>query len=113
MNIPEITHVAIGTTATGAKELVAATSGKTPRLHGLFVGATTGCTVKIESGSSVGSTDLAGVGNAIPVAANGQINLPFVPQVEGAVPGTVAKNLQISSTGSALSGWAMLSSSTY
>lgn len=113
MNIPEFTYVSISTTAGGAKELIAAATGKTPRLHGLYIGAAAGCTIKLESGSSVGSTDLASVAGAVPVAANAHLRIPFVSQVEAAVPGTAAKNLQVSSTASALAGWAFVSSSTY
>jgi hypothetical protein len=113
MNIPEFTFTAIATTATGAQELVAAAAGKTPRLHGLLVAAAGACTVKIESGSSVGSTDLSLIGGAIPVAANAYVHVPFERTAEGGAPGTVAKNLQISSTASGLSGWAHVSSSSY
>lgn len=113
MNIPEISYVAIGTTAKGVKELVAAASGKTPRLHGLLVVAATTCTVKLESGSSVGSTDLAIVGGAIPLAAKAYLNVAFEKTIEGSVAGTSAKHLQISSTASALAGWAFVSSSSY
>lgn len=113
MNIPEISFVTIATTAKGVKELVDAASGKTPRLHGLSVVATTAGTMKLESGSSVGSTDLGLIGAAIPMAANGHFRMPFVKVVEGSVPGTSGKNLQVSSTASALTGWAFVSSSSY
>ncbi len=112
MNIPEITFVTIGTTAKGIKELVDAVSGKTPRLHGLSVVATTVCTMKLASGSTAGSTSPL-IGAAIPMAANGHFRMSFVKVIEGSVPGTSAKNLQISSTASALTGWAFVSSSSY
>ena len=106
MEIPlEFSYVAISTTAGGTQELVAAAAGKTPRLHGVVVGTTAACAITFSS--------TAAVAGPLPIAARVGLSIPFVPQVEGSLPGTLAKNLSISSTASVLSGWAFVSSSTY
>jgi len=114
MDIPlEFSQVVINTTAGGVREILASATGKTARIHALHIGATGAGTVKLESGSSVGSTDLAAVAGAVPIAANAHLSIPFERTVEGSFAGTAAKNIQISSTAAGLKGWATVSSSTY
>ncbi len=113
-NIPPITFIAVNTTSAGGKEIVDAVSGKTPRLHGLHVATSSTGSIRIASGSSLGSTDTVLIGAAVPIAGVGQLNMPYRATVEGALPGTVSKNLQISSTAAiTLAGYAWVSSSTY
>lgn len=114
MDIPlSFTHVVIATTAGGAQELVAAVAGKTARIHSLYVGSTAAATLIIESGSTVGSTDLVAVAGPVPFGSGQRSVVPFVKTVEGSIPGTVAHNIQVSSAAGTLAGWATVSISTY
>lgn len=106
MEIPlSFAQVTITTTAGGTKELVAAAAGKTPRVHGMVV-----------SSSTVANLTIASTGTTVallPVLASSPLVVPFERTIEGALKGTLAKNLEISSTSAILGGYAIVSSSTY
>lgn len=106
MEIPlSFAQVTITTTAGGSKELVDAVAGKTPRIHALIVSSSTTANITI---ASTGTTVAL-----LPVLASSPLVVPFERTIEGAIKGTLAKNLEISSTSAILGGLAIVSSSTY
>ena len=113
---PTFSRVAISTTAAGKIGVLATqSSGKVPRLHSLHIRAVGAGTVRIETAPSAtgSSTAFSALAGAMPVAANGELEIQFIPQIEGCLSGTVSYNLQVRSTGTTLKGYGVVSQSTH
>lgn len=105
-------RVSISTSAGGTGELIAASGTLVNRLHGLYVSPSTDALLKIESGSSVGSTDVASLAGDIALVSRTPFTMPFIKVREGVLSSAAGKNLQVTSTAGTLGGWATVSQST-
>lgn len=86
-----VKRAAIAITATVDTTIVAAVTGKKIRVLSLYGHASAGSTVRLESGT--GGTALTG---AMPLAANGQLNLPYNPHGHCETAAGALLNLELS-----------------
>lgn len=96
----------VSTGGPAVQELIAGAAGKINRLHALHVTLSTTGTLQVLSAA------VALSGKILRPGASPQIDIPFVPQVEGCLATTAGAALNINSTAAEINGYAIVSQST-
>ncbi len=106
----EYERVVVNSSAANAVHVIrVAVAGEVLRLHGFgFTGAAAG-TVLVQSSSGASPTVIV---QKLGIGASTVEGMPFAIQKDGAIEGVTGKNLEILSTGTTVTGWAIVSLST-
>ncbi len=106
----EYERVVINSSAAAAVHVLrAAVASKVIRLHGFGASGAAAGQFLVQSSSGGSPTVIA---QKMGVDVDRLSVMPFVPQKEGAITGVVGKNLEILSTGTTITGYALISLST-